>query len=250
MKFKSLDEIKYDRFIAIIHIDDEDGSWVVIDAPNKESAVDFLMDEMKKQHPNAKYIRVSIDEVTKTFGSINDLYEDTDYDEVSTPTQKYSSANTSINSSKLPAIFNLVRFEPSTINLDYGGGKFDNATNMLAQNGVTNLIYDPFNRSTEHNSYVLSTVKKNGGADTATCSNVLNVIAEENVRAAVITNIYKLLKSNGVAYFTVYEGDGMGTGRETSAGYQLNKKTNEYVEDISKIFPNVQRKGKLIIAKK
>ena len=164
--------------------------------------------------------------------------------------QEYTSANTSINSAKLPAIFSMVSFKPETINLDYGGGKFDNATNELSNKGVTNLIYDPYNRSAGHNKSVIDAIIKNGGADTATCSNVLNVIKEPEAREAVIKNIYKLLKDNGVAYFTVYEGTGKGNEGPTKSGYQLNRKTSEYIDEISSVFPNVKRKGKLIIANK
>ena len=165
-------------------------------------------------------------------------------------TQEYTSANTSINSAKLPAIFSMVNFKPETINLDYGGGKFDNATTALEGKGVTNLVYDPYNRSSGHNKDVIDTVRKNGGADTVTCSNVLNVIKEPEARKAAIKNIYSLLKNSGTAYFTVYEGTGKGNEGPTKSGYQLNKKTGDYVEEISSVFPSVSRRGKLIIASK
>lgn len=164
--------------------------------------------------------------------------------------QEYTSANTSINSTKLPAIFSMVSFKPETINLDYGGGKFDNATKALENKGVTNLIYDPYNRSAGHNKDTIDTIRKNGGADTATCSNVLNVIKEPNARRAVIRNIYNLLKNDGVAYFTVYEGTGKGDEGPTKSGYQLNKKTADYIDEISSIFPSVSRRGKLVVASK
>ena len=167
--------------------------------------------------------------------------------------QEFSSANTSINSSKLPAVFNKVKFKPGTINLDYGGGKFDNATEFLAQQDVTNLIFDKFNRSEDHNRDVIKKVRQNGGADTATCSNVLNVIKERDIRVnEVIKNIRSMLKLGGTAYFTVYEGTGAGDSRETKAGYQLNKKTADYVEEIAEIFGNnnVSRKGSVIVARK
>lgn len=136
------------------------------------------------------------------------------------------------------------------MNLDYGGGRFDNATEFLAEQNVKNLVYDPYNRSAEHNKSVLAEIRERGGADTVTCSNVLNVIKEENVRNEVIRNIYKLLKNGGVAYFTVYEGSGSGEGRPTSAGFQLNRKTSQYLDEIQAVFRTVQRKGKLIIAMK
>lgn len=178
--------------------------------------------------------------------------EEDDIDEIETSEQEFTSANTSINSARLPAIFNMsgVHFNPDTINLDYGGGKFDNATGELASKGVTNLVYDPYNRSASHNSEVIKTIKEHGGADTATCSNVLNVIKEPAARTVVIKNIYKLLKPDGVVYFTVYEGTGKGDEGPTKSGYQLNRKTGEYVDEIMDVFPSVKRHGKLIIAYK
>lgn len=259
MRFKLHEN--YNTYIAIIHIDDEDGSWVYIKGPNPEAAVDYILEKQREAHPEAKWIRVSIDDVSREWGNRDDVFvedietpEEADdnvsvQDEIETPEQKYSSAKTSINSSKLPAIFSLVKFEPNTINLDFGGGKFDNATEALAQKDVTNLIYDPFNRTREHNTNVISTIRQNGGADTVTCSNVLNVIAEEEVRLSVLTNIKKLLRRGGVAYFTVYEGNGEGVGKETSAGYQLNRKTADYLPEISTVFPSASKKGKLIIAR-
>lgn len=164
--------------------------------------------------------------------------------------QKYSSAATSINSSKLPALFNMVDFEEGSINLDYGGGRFDNVAEYLEKEyGATNLVYDKYNRSAEHNRSVLEQVRKNGGADTVTCSNVLNVIAEESERLAVLRNCKRYLKAGGNCYITVYEGNGSGEGRETKAGYQLNRKTKDYEEEIKKVFSNVTRRGKLFICK-
>lgn len=163
--------------------------------------------------------------------------------------QEYSSADTSINSSKVPAVFKMVKFDQGSINLDYGGGKFDNAAQYLEDTyGAINLVYDPYNRSSEHNNDVLMVIRQNGGADTVTCSNVLNVIKEPAARLAVVRNCKNYLKSGGKAYFTVYEGSGDGVEGPTKAGYQLNKKTADYVDEISQVFSNVTRRGKLIIA--
>jgi len=172
-----------------------------------------------------------------------------DIDDISQSEQEFTSAKTSINGSKLPVVFKLVDFKSDTINLDYGGGKFDNATEYLKQQNVTNLIYDPFNRSDEHNKEVLKTIKQNGGADTATLSNVLNVIKEESIRNEVLNNIKKLLKPSGTCYITVYEGNESNTGSQTSSGYQLNRKTVDYLDEVKEVFPNIIRKGKLIIAR-
>lgn len=161
--------------------------------------------------------------------------------------QEYTSEKTSINSTKLPAIFHLVNFPKGTLNLDYGGGKFDNAAEYLAEQGATNLVYDPYNRSTEHNRSVVKEIKDAGGADTATLSNVLNVIQEESVRLMCLRNIRRLLKQNGTLYVTVYEGSGTGEGKPTKSGYQRNMKTADYLDEIQQVFPDAHREGKLII---
>lgn len=171
-------------------------------------------------------------------------YED-DIQEIS---QEFTSENTSINSSKLPAIFKMISLEPGTINIDYGGGRFDNVADYLTQFDVINLVYDPYNRTPEHNKEVIRTVRKAGGADTATCSNVLNVIKEPEVRQNVLQNIKKLVKPNGTVYITVYEGSGRNNEGPTKSGYQLNRKTEGYLDEIKQVFPDAVRKGKLIVA--
>lgn len=169
-----------------------------------------------------------------------------------TTDQKYTSANTSINSSKLPAIYKMIsdRIKSGMVGLDIGGGKFDNAIEALADQDIELHVYDPYNRSDKYNKESIAAIRSNGGADFVVNSNVLNVIAEEDARLAVIRNCYRFLKSGCYAYFTVYEGSGTGEGGETKAGYQLNRKTADYVDEIESVFDNVSRKGKLIIAKK
>ena len=164
------------------------------------------------------------------------------------PYQEYDSANTSINSTKLPAIYRLVKFQPGDVVLDYGGGKFDNAVNYLADKDVTLLVYDPYNRTDEHNREVLHILKENGGADATVCSNVLNVIKEPQVRFSILKNIQKLTKPGGKIYITVYEGSGTGNEGPTKSGYQLNRKTADYLEEVQQVFINSKRKGKLITA--
>lgn len=242
----------YKNFAFIVKCNDGPKELVRVIAEDRFKAEEYAKKMYAQNHTtyaddryNEWYIEDS-DRLGETLNSIKESEEDGLED----ATQEYTSANTSINSTKLPAIFSMVRFEPETINLDYGGGRFDNATAALEGKGVTNLVYDPYNRSSGHNKDVIDTIRKNGGADTATCSNVLNVIKEPAARTVVIKNIYKLLKPNGVAYFTVYEGTGKGDEGPTKAGYQLNKKTADYVEEISSVFPSVSRRGKLIVASK
>lgn len=190
------------------------------------------------------------DDEYESLNRLGKLTLDEDFDEdIQEIGQEFTSANTSINSTKVPAVFKMVNFEQGTVNLDFGGGKFDTAADYLSDYDVINLVYDPYNRSDKHNKEVIATLKEHGGADTATCSNVLNVIKEPEVRINVLNNIKKLLKPNGTCYITVYEGTGKGDEGETKSGYQLNRKTADYLDEVQEVFPNATRKGKLIIAK-
>lgn len=169
-------------------------------------------------------------------------------DELEHPDQEYDSAATSINSNKLPAIYKMVNFEPGKVYLDFGGGKFDNGVYFVKDKGATLLVYDPYNRSDEHNKQVLAELKENGGADVGLNSNVLNVIKEPEARLAVLRNLKRMVKPGGDIYITVYEGTGKGNEGPTKAGYQLNRKTEGYMDEVRQIFPDAQRKGKLIHA--
>lgn len=162
--------------------------------------------------------------------------------------QAISSAKTSIM--QIPALFKHKAVKFGDVNIDIGGGRFDLATNYLASIGTTNLVFDPFNRPETTNASTLDYLRSGKRADTATCANVLNVIAEEEARKNVILEVAKAIKPDGVAYFMVYEGNGTGIGKETSAGYQNNRKTADYVQEISQWFDSVQRSGKLITATK
>lgn len=169
-------------------------------------------------------------------------------DELEHPDQEYDSAATSINSNKLPAIYKMVNFEPGKVYLDFGGGKFDNGVYFVKDKGATLLVYDPYNRSDEHNKQVLAELKENGGADAGLNSNVLNVIKEPEARLAVLRNLKRMVKPGGDIYITVYEGSGKGNEGPTKAGYQLNRKTEGYMDEVRQIFPDAQRRGKLIHA--
>lgn len=162
--------------------------------------------------------------------------------------QKYTSKKTSINSAKLPAVFKLVNFECGTTNVDIGGGRFDNATDYLSALNVENSIYDPYNRSELHNNEVIARGINIGGYDTATISNVLNVIEEKDARLTVLNNASEFVKCGGKVFITVYEGDRSGNGKATKCGYQMNRKTDEYLDEVREVFPLASRVGKLIIA--
>jgi hypothetical protein len=166
----------------------------------------------------------------------------------SVPDQKITSADTSINASQLPATFKRVEWVPGTTNADIGGGRFDNGTQYLSEKGVRNVIFDPFNRSAEHNRAAVKEIAA-GGSDTATVNNVLNVIAERENRGRVIAQAADAVKSDGTAYFLVYEGDRTGNPKNTTKGWQENRKASDYVGEIETKFGNVKVSGNLITAR-
>lgn len=192
----------------------------------------------------------AIDEYDDIYQDDVQVYSDTAEDEEDLPMvdQEYDSAATSINSNKLPAIYRMVSFNEGDVVVDFGGGKFDNAVEYIKDKGATLVVYDPYNRSAEHNREVLKILRENGGADAAVNSNVLNVIKEPEARKNVLENIARITKPGAPIYITVYEGKGNGQEGPTKSGYQLNRKTADYLEEVQEVFPDAIRKGKLIIA--
>lgn len=210
-------------------------------------AMQFLFDKIN----NSLSTRIDaiIKTITNEYGLIRESNESIqEDDDLISAEQEFDSAATSINSNKLPAVYSMVRFNPGDVVVDFGGGKFDNAVNYLKDNDVTLLVYDPYNRSAEHNKEVLRLLKEHGGADAAVNSNVLNVIKEPEAREAVLRNIKKITKRGAPIYITVYEGRGDGAEGPTKSGYQLNRKTGDYMDEVGSVFSNVKRKGKLITA--
>ena len=64
----------------------------------------------------------------------------------------------------------------------------------------------------------------------------------------MLENIARITKPGAPIYITVYEGRGDSQGGPTKSGYQLNRKTADYLEEIQEVFPDATRKGKLIVA--
>lgn len=136
--------------------------------------------------------------------------------------QQYSSANTSINSKRLPKIYSLINIGKNTTVLDYGCGKFFDSYNL----GDNFYGYDPYNRN---NPDVL-----NRTYDIALCSNVLNVIKEREVRLDVLRRLKGLARK---VYITVYEGDRSGKSRVSKEDcYQLNWSRGNYIPELVAVF--------------
>lgn len=161
--------------------------------------------------------------------------------------QEFTSANTSINSTKAPAIYNNKVAQSIMKNrrvIDLGGGQYDTGIKAGERLGATVSVYDPYNRSPEHNAEVLS-----GSYDVAVISNVLNVIKEREVRSELL----KLASSKAdTILITVYAGNGSGVGKQSQKDcWQENRRLESYMAEVEQATGyNVQKHGSIIIATK
>lgn len=151
--------------------------------------------------------------------------------------QKYSSAETSINSSKLPAIYG--KLAKQNIRdchlLDYGCGKYLRYIKIWCKaRNIKYLPYDIFNQPQKVNEASLLAASKAENL-VVICSNVLNVIEEDDI----VQNIVETLVSFKAPVFTtIYEGDGKGKGRATKRDcWQRNEKLRQY----ARFFPEHAR---------
>lgn len=168
--------------------------------------------------------------------------------------QEFSSAATSINKAKLPSGYTTVQrrfgWTPGTVHLDIGGGKFDNAVEFLDKLGVKGHVHDPFNRSAEHNERVMREIGE-GGADTTSLFNVLNVIKEPEYRMEALQTAHRALKPGGRIFIGIYEKDRHGRGEKTGPNSWQNNMTKEaYMPEILKVFPNAKIEHGIIHATK
>lgn len=145
--------------------------------------------------------------------------------------QQYSSADTSINSSRLPAIYGkLPWLKEGNLSdlgnvLDYGCGRFIENYNL-----PSNVRgYDPFNYNRPENL--------TGNYDKVLSSNVLNVICEREVRVDVLRRMKEQLRPGGVCLVTVYTGNGSSVGKTTKKDcWQENRKLRSYADEANEVF--------------
>lgn len=152
--------------------------------------------------------------------------------------QKYKSNKTSVNS--ITKVYNKFDFGLNSLILDYGGGRFDTNKNFMESKGHKLFVYDPYNRSNEHNEEVISLVLSYGGADIIVCANVLNVIYEDEVVYYILNDMKKYMHNETIIYIQIYEGDKTGVGRETIKGYQRNLMAGLYYDFINEVYKDFE----------
>jgi len=150
---------------------------------------------------------------------------------------------------QIPAVFRKVLrmngWLDGQTNLDLGGGPYDLFTEALADQGVRNLVWDPYNRSHTHNNLVMTELWK-GKCHTGTISNVLNVVESETHRRRLLDMAAQYV--SGVVYITVYEGDKSGIGGPTRCGYQMNRRLSGYIDEILRSFKCIDFHDGMVLA--
>ena len=149
--------------------------------------------------------------------------------------QRTTSADTSVN--VVNRIYTNYNFLKGSRILDYGGGKYNSNVDYMKEKGCNVLVYDPFNRSKELNDLTMS----KSDYDTATLSNVLNVIKEKEIRLECLKDIKRHLKPNGILYISIYEGDKSEAGKSTRKScWQNNMKLKSYLSEVKQVFDSVE----------
>ena len=174
-------------------------------------------------------------------------------------------------------------FKKNGKNLDIGAGVGAPLTDILKEKyDVTNFPLDPYNQPLRLEE-VIDEIRKGAGEpalyvggkasreenrkkrqaekfDTATLSNVLNVIKSGDIRSQVIQQAASALKDDGVLLVTVYEKSGKAKfiaptgewegGEKTSGGksWQANRKTATYKEELEEHFDTVTQHGNVLKA--
>lgn len=147
--------------------------------------------------------------------------------------QEYISSDTSINSTKLPAIYKKIdwgkfreMYKTRKFHvLDYGCGKYiDHIRDFVEKQGGYYFPYDRFNGYDIAFHY---SMLEHGFIDIIICSNVLNTIKEPEI----VKLIHDDLFFADTAYFiTVYEGDRSGIGKPSKKNcWQRHQKIKEYI---------------------
>lgn len=162
--------------------------------------------------------------------------------------QQFTSAATSINSKKLPAVYGKIKSAPAVL-LDYGCGRYtDHIRAALPETDY--LPYDVYNQPQQVNAATVARLDSLRSAAVpvdVVCSNVLNVIAEDDIIRDIAHQIMTVIRSGGgTAYITVYEGNRSGEGKQTGPDqYQRNAPLRDYL----RFFPGAVIRSGMIIVK-
>ena len=135
---------------------------------------------------------------------------------------------------------------------DYGCGRFKNNKDYCENKGIEWYGYDPYWKEDIENQKVLSFIEKNKDKlDCIVCSNVLNVIDNNEEVEKIISYLANISNSNTIVVFSCYRGDGTSIGKETKKDcWQRNEKPQIWKKRLSKYFNVMYNITDIFICKK
>ena len=164
--------------------------------------------------------------------------------------QSVTSANTSINKNRMPAVYGKIQLNDGDRVLDYGCGRYTEHLYHHCKEKMAGFFpFDPFNipewknrLSREQLEYRPATI--------GIMSNVLNVIDSDEAIKEAISDALSLISNRGKLHITVYEGDKSGNGKYTSAdSFQRNMRLKDYIPMLQGMgFDAVMQSGKIVIS--
>lgn len=152
----------------------------------------------------------------------------------------------------LPAVFKRVKETfgwHGTANFDLGSGPFNKLSEALKKLDIINLKVDPRHYNSTYNQR--NSLSATLNADTATVSNVLNVLPTKMERRKVLLELARVMRLGCVVYITVNEGTRSGIKRcwkrDGQYNYQLNRPLKWYLKEVQSIFPYAYITNKMIV---
>jgi hypothetical protein len=167
------------------------------------------------------------------------------------PEQMHDSAKTARN--QIPRVAKYIRYlnlEKNSKVFDIGCGKHNALFKGFVEDlGLDYYGVDPFNKSKEENNYAIQ-VCGNKSANVVCINNVLNVIKEQEIWISILKQANNAISENGLLLIQVYEGTKTKSEKEmgiktlepieTRDGWQNRMKIEEYLDVVTKIFPNAK----------
>lgn len=159
--------------------------------------------------------------------------------------QKHSSKNTSVNTTRLPAVYNKIYWGPyeNYHIFDIGCGQLKTQQiiqEFLEDHGVKHFYpWDPYHKCLGNKIKTVTAMNNGDTKKVIICSCVLNVIDDDealNNLIAFICDMSVIQEPNGIyrmnpVYIAVYEGNKSGVGRETKKDcWQRNERLAAYLD--------------------
>lgn len=157
--------------------------------------------------------------------------------------QTRTSAGTSINSKRLPAIYGKHILFRGTV-IDFGCGRYTEHIKASMPTWCEWYGYDPYNQPAEVNAKAEAQQ-----ADIIVCSNVLNVIDSDDAIMDALQWMHAHVKPTGAVYITVYAGDGSRVGKPTQGGksWQRNEKLRHYRNFVHDAGFDFETRGSMLV---